>query len=178
MPSAESPMKASFWVRTVLSTEATVRAEPWVPGAPTVPSSYRPNASSSTAVGEKFCPSLPAAITVSTPAPRAASIARPAASEAFFCPFGEPSDMLITSASSFTESSMAATMSESAAPPPVLENTFIARIWAFGATPSMVPVSVTSVGSSPGEPLAAAMPATCWPWASTVASLTTKFSSA
>ena len=81
--------------------------------------------------------------------------------------------MLMTSASSFTESSIAATMSESVAPPPEFENTFIASSCALGATPSSSPVSTKSPGSSPAEPLAAAMPPTCWPCASTTESLIT-----
>ena len=145
------------------STEATLKASGKAAGDPKVASSHFPSASSSPPDGEKFKPEFPAEITGSTPASLAFFNANPVALDVPLKPLSDPSDMLITSAPSFTESSIAATISESRAPcePGMFENTFIASSCAFGATPSTRQLSLAGLPGS--SPLAATIPATCMP---------------
>ncbi|SPT75416.1 Uncharacterised protein [Arcanobacterium haemolyticum] len=122
---------------TALSREATANAPVSAAGDPSVPSSSCPRVSFVSPFSEKFRPSFPAATTTITPASRAFLIARNTPSDALRFPFAEPSDILMMSALSLTDFSIAAIKSESLARESgLLEKTFMAKSCALGATPS------------------------------------------
>ena len=104
---------------------------------------------------------LPADITHKTPLSVAFFMATSCGSSGSLKPASDPKLMLITSAPNLTESSIAAIISSSYAPfiSGLLENTFIARSCASGATP-LTPINPST---SSEDPLAPTIPATCIP---------------